>query len=430
MTLLEPEWVALLLGATGDTQRLPPATGATFHSGLVEPGDIFFALPGAASHGLEHAAEALARGAAFIVTDRPHASALLVDDPAAALQSLGRFARERHSGPVIAITGSAGKTTTKELLAAALEARATPGNFNTPHALAETLIRSSLAGGTRPLVLELGVDHRGEMSQLAGLTTPDHAILTSIGASHLSGLGDLKGVTAEKSALLTATPGIRLVSEQAARHLPADLTVRVEVAQGSFTPAGDGRYAVNALGEQLDLPWPGRPVAENALLALTMAVRLGANPGAAAQRITGAKLQGGRLQRSRLGTLTLLDDSYNSNPLSLEAALNLLREAPPPRAAFLGDMLELGDTSEREHRRAGAATRGLELVVAVGPQSARMRDTNPAALLATDAQHACHYLERLPEGATVLIKGSRGVGMERVSNALRALAAAAPEGSE
>lgn len=422
MTLLSPANIARLTVTTTAADQLPTATGVAFNSAAVEPGDAFFALPGATSHGMEYAPQALERGAAFIVSDRPHERGIQVPDPAGALLALGRAARARLQGPVIAITGTAGKTSTKAMLAAALRARATPGNFNTPFALAQALIGAHLAETQAgpdasehpPLVLELGIDHAGEMAQLTELTRPDHGIITSIGASHLAGLGDIEGVAREKGALLAAAHGVKLVSVSAAEHLPPELLEGVLLVGAHHALNGSTGSTLEAFGRRIELPWPGRPAAENALMALTMATRLGVDVEVAIERLLEADLEGARLERRLLGDLTIIDDSYNSNPVSLRAALEVLFAAPRPRVAFLGDMLELGDREAEEHRAMGAATRGLDLVVAVGKASALMKETNPEARWAHDALAATAFLGEVPEGATVLVKGSRGIGLERL----------------
>ncbi len=202
---------------------LPRATGVSFHSARVRPGDAFFALPGAVQHGLTFADAAMSAGAAFVVSDRPHPRGVTVPDPAALLLGLGADARARLGGVVVGVTGSAGKTTCKTLLAAALGAEATPGNFNTPFALAQRLIEAVLAGHTGEgarLVLELGVDHPGEMDTLLTLTKPTHAVVTLIAPSHLEGLGTVGDVAREKLKLVDAAEHA-FVSAQAATFLSA-----------------------------------------------------------------------------------------------------------------------------------------------------------------------------------------------------------------
>ena len=183
---------------------LPPlpgggARGVRFHSDRVRPGDAFVAMAGARAHGERFADDALARGAAFVISDRPRPGAVLVDDAGAALLDLGRAARAARRGRVIGVTGSVGKTTAKALLAAALDAAASPGNLNTPHALATVLVDAWLADDLdRPLVLELGIDHVGEMARLIELVRPTDGLLTAIAPAHLEGLGDLATVAREK----------------------------------------------------------------------------------------------------------------------------------------------------------------------------------------------------------------------------------------
>ncbi|MDT3682099.1 MAG: UDP-N-acetylmuramoyl-tripeptide--D-alanyl-D-alanine ligase [Truepera sp.] len=448
MPLLSVRALVRLLNTVEPVEELPDATGIAFDSRSVRPGDAFFALPGASGHGIDFAGSALERGAAFVVSDRPHRRGLLVDDARGALLALGRAARERLSAPVIAVSGSAGKTSTKAMLAAALQARTTPGNLNTHFALARLLVDAALEdeetpSGGAPLVLELGIDHPGEMAELVDLTRPDHAALTAIAASHLSALGDVAGVAREKTLLLDRTPGVTVAAADAAAYLGKETlerTVVVSVGRGDkalpagarasvvgvSAPLADGALLTwEAGGERASatLPWPGRAMAQNALIALTMARELGVTTAAAVERVRQARLEPGRLERLRLQGVTLLDDSYNSNPASLEEALAVLREAPAPRAAFLADMLELGTQERGAHLRAGELSRGIDLVVAVGRASAALLETNPEAVRAVDALAASDLLGRVPKGATVLVKGSRSMGMERLAAAIKERAA-------
>lgn len=427
-------------------ESLPPARRVTFMSHQVEPGVAFVALAGARHHGIEFADEALARGAPFILSDRPHPHALLVDDAAAALLSLGRYARQQLALPVVGITGSAGKTTTKALLAAALNAPASPGNFNTPFALATVLIdAASAAEAPTALVLELGVDAPGDMHVLTTLVQPTAALLTLIAPAHLQALGNLTQVAAEKSALLRAAHGARWASKQAHGWLPADLqahvrSYRVKTAHGWSSEPTCGHHANHldhetlrcwADGDPIEVPLPGigRAFAENALGALMLAQALGINGHTAAARISGARLEPGRLQRSILGPLTLIDDSYNANPASLSEALSILQRTPGERHAVLGAMLELGPESARYHRELGArcAASGLTSLITVG------RDARPLAeeAVAAGAPLIDHFddVEALlaagtqpPRHGTLLVKGSRGIALERLLRAWRSAA--------
>lgn len=464
MTLLAAENLVRLVGASGAIAELPEASGVAFNSAAVRRGDIFFALQGGSRHGIDFADDALARGAAYIVSDRPHPRALLVPDAAAAMLTLGAAARAAITGAVVGVTGSVGKTTVKNMLAAVLAARATEGNMNTHFALVRTLVDAALHQPERPLVLELGVDRPGEMAELLALTRPEHGLVTTIAESHLSALGDVAGVAREKSALLSAAPGLKLVGSGAAAHLTPELLARcslvtvetssggsggstglgqvaaqlahapAELIRGHYQASGCGSAMLLAFGESITLPWPGRAMAENALLALATALRLGVSSREAITRLLAARLEPRRLQLLPREGLTVLDDSYNSNPTSALEALEVLRGCAAPRVAFLGDMLELGDLAAEQHERVGRATRGLDLVVGVGTASESLRAGNPDVRLAPDTVAAEAFLAQLPRGATVLIKGSLSMHMERLVAALLELHperddAQSPEGS-
>lgn len=461
-SLLRRDRLAALFGARDDG---PPVggSGVAWDNRRVRPGDVFFALPGANSHGLEHAADALARGAAFVVSDRPWSAAhsvvrrpprtdadlLLVDDAPAALAALGRDARSHLRSPVVGITGSVGKTTTKAMVTATLAARSTPGNLNTVPALVAALVQAAWqdldaqqhagvanpaasdatssatygvpsgaltgpGGPGSPVVLELGIDRPGEMAELLALCRPDHGIVTTIGESHLAALDDVAGVAREKTLLLASVPGQRLAGPGVADHLSQEVAARTTFPSALFNDDGGLLYD----GESLQLPWPGRALAENALLALTLAASLGIDRRAAVERLLAAELEPGRLRRFVVGERQVIDDSYNANPLSVALALEVLRGLPAPRVAILGDMRELGAVSRQRHLELGSATRDLDLVIAVGPEAAAIGETNPAALTTPDAAGACALLGQLPRSGTVLVKGSRSLGLERVVAAL------------
>jgi UDP-N-acetylmuramoyl-tripeptide--D-alanyl-D-alanine ligase len=409
--------------------RFPAASGAAFHSGLVRPGDVFFALPGAAGHGLQHAAAALEAGAAFIVSDRPHPAALQAADPARVLLDLGRHARSRLQAEVIAISGSAGKTTTKGMLAQLLDIPASPGNFNTPLALACTLVHAWLHTPDRPLIVELGIDHPGEMQQLLDLTRPTHALLTSIGASHLEGLGSISTVASEKRQLLDAVaPGRRFASLQAAAQLdplPAGLiTYGLDPAaleSAEVLSERTGSQVLGYRGESYRLEWPGRALATNLTGALALAMSFRVTAAQIHERLSSLTLEEGRLQFRSIADRLVLDDSYNSNPASLREALDVLARSPGPHSAILGDMRELGSLTREAHLEMGRATAGLQLVLAAGEFSGVVREANPAVIAVQDAAGVLPLLGRLPAGGTVLVKASRSLGFERIIAELQRL---------
>jgi UDP-N-acetylmuramoyl-tripeptide--D-alanyl-D-alanine ligase len=402
---------------------LPAATGAAFHSGRVRRGDAFFALPGEQGHGIDHAEDALARGAAFVVSDRPHPRGVVVPDPALTLRRLGELARASLSCPVVAVTGSAGKTTTRALLQAALQARATAGNLNTELPLSTTLIDAWLDPNTpEALVLEVGIDHPGEMERAASLVRPTHALLTLIGASHLEQFGNLEVVAREKAKLLREADR-SYASHRAHRQLDEALRARtVSYAlhpyradvTGTVTASTHGAQRIDLFGAAAWLPALGEGVAENAVGAAAVAHDLGVPPSQIARRLEGVRFEPGRLQLRQHRGATLIDDSYNSNPASAAQALSVLRSLPAPRIAVLGDMLELGAESAARHRALGEATLGLDRVIAVGAWAESVAAGNPTAETAGDLDEAAALLAPLPTSGTLLFKASRGLRFERL----------------
>jgi UDP-N-acetylmuramoyl-tripeptide--D-alanyl-D-alanine ligase len=418
----------------GDAGGAPAATGVAFHSGRVRPGDAFFALPGEHAHGRDFVDDALARGAAYVVSDRPHPRGIVVDDPAAALIALGREARAAWRGPIVGISGSLGKTTMKALVAAALGARSSEGNRNTTFALAGTLLDGWLEDDTeRPLVLELGIDHVGEMDVLTDLVRPTHGLLTTIDAAHLEGLGDLAGVAREKSRLLAAATVARYAGAGAWDLLVPDLRSRTTRYALDAPAPPTGRYLAAAAGGVLEartgpgdeavrvtLPGLGAALAEHALGALLIARDLGVPLRIAASRVASATLEPRRLQPHGIGDLTLLDDSYNANLSSMRLALGVLRALPGPHAAVLGDMRELGPEAERHHALLAAACRDVTTLWAVGPLASALVQGHPSARHYPDVAAALADVADLPRAGTLLVKGSRSIGLDRLVDALLA----------
>lgn len=426
--MLSPAELMKLAGGgslPGQAASWPRASGVRFNTGLLRPGDIFFALPGQAEHGIRYADQALAAGASFIVSDQPHERGLLVPDPAGLLRRLGSEARGALDGGVIGVTGSAGKTTTKDLLAGLLKARATPGNFNTLLALATTLVDAALNEPSRNLVLELGIDRPGEMQELLELTRPDIGVLTSIAPSHSEFLGSLQEIAAQKRQLLDLAP-LRFLSDQAAQHLDSlpDGAVVYGLGERARERAeirGEpGARQLHYRGQLFPLQQPGSAWATNVTGALAVAHSLGVPAETLRERLMETQISPGRLQLRLAGRRLIIDDSYNSNPASAASALEVLAESAGPRSAILGDMRELGKESSQHHLALGKATTGLDLVIFVGEYAADMQSGNPSALTAVDAEEAAGLLDRLPREGTVLVKASRSLGFEKLVSILEA----------
>jgi UDP-N-acetylmuramoyl-tripeptide--D-alanyl-D-alanine ligase len=429
---------AELQQATSGVMRLPfDATGVSIDTRTLQPGDLFVALVGENSDGHAHVGDALARGAAGVMV---HAAAdgdmrplLVVPDTLAALWALGRAGRARFAGRVVAVTGSVGKTTAKEMLRTILSAagptHAAEASYNNHWGVPLTLAR--LPRDAAFCVAEIGTNHPGEIGPLAMLARPHVAVITSVEAAHIGHFGSLDAIAYEKSAILdglepdgiAVLPGDSAVLPQlaerahAVQHFgSAQIVVAAADADGTDVSAQVAGHSVD-----FRINAPGRHMVVNALAALTAAAALGVD-GAAA--LAGFRPIAGRgLRRTLPSGVTLLDESYNANGASMRAALSVLSELPPRRVAVLGDMLELGDHGPAEH--AGLAqdvTASVDLLFTCGPLMLTLYDAVPAGLRgahAPDSASLAPLVTRAVQpGDTVLVKGSLGSRMARIVHAL------------
>jgi UDP-N-acetylmuramoyl-tripeptide--D-alanyl-D-alanine ligase len=375
----------------------------------------------------------------------PGRAALRVADPLAALVALAADARAGWDAPVIAITGSVGKTTAKEMAATVLEAGGpvlrSPGNFNTPVGLARTILA---ADPPRLAVLEIGASLPGEIARLAALAKPTAAAVTNVAAAHLEGFGTLDDVAREKTDLLRAVPddGLRVVDGDDRRLVAAATAdgrpvLRTGLGEGNDLRAvdveplaGGGTHFV-VDGVPVELPSPGVHQVRNALLALALGRAHGVDLPIGAARLREFSGVAGRLVVRRAGDVTVADDSYNANPASVAAALDWFAGFPAAgrKAVALGDMLELGPESDRWHREVGARVAELapDFVIFTGRESRaafeeyrRRRSGDRNAVRRTDdSDEAARILRAwVRPGDAVLVKGSRGIAMERVVAAL------------
>jgi UDP-N-acetylmuramoyl-tripeptide--D-alanyl-D-alanine ligase len=436
---------ALTLGGTGSDVAY---SGVSTDSRDVGDGQLYVALVGDRFDGHDFVADALSRGARGAVVshrwstnvgDRTSAPLYRVDDTLVALGALAAHRRRAITAPVVGITGSSGKTTTKDLTAAALgtakRVYATRGNRNNRVGLPLTLL--AVPSGAEAIVLEMGTNEPGEIHTLAQIARPDIGVVTTVGESHLEKLGSVEGVLEEKLDLLRnlAQGGRCLVGDEPAllAERAAGLCARLRVAGWSERADADlrpenaradaaGRYRFDWRGAPVSLQLVGRHAAADAMLAMAIAELLGVSPAEAARGVSGAETHALRGEIRRLGSLTLVVDCYNSNPQSARAALDLLAaQEAARRVAVLGSMLELGTESDRLHDDVlGAALgRGFDLVVATGrfaQAAGRMGATGrPDVIAAGDWQSAYPILrERLEGGEVVLLKASRGIALEGI----------------
>ena len=400
-------------GAAGPEAE--PARDLHWDTRELTPGAAFAALPGSRTHGDRFLDEAVRRGAAFLLTERPHPKAVRVSDAKRALIKLGRALRERFGGPVIGVTGSVGKTSTKEAIAAALGFEKTPGNLNTPPALARFFLH--LKESSPGAVVELGIDHLGEMDELLALAAPEVGVLTAVAPAHLEGLGSLEAVAREKGKLLTKAKTALVEFEAARRFGLKGLTYGFSKGadfRGEKLELYPERTEFSYRGHRVVLPYPGRGVALAALAALALAELLGRPLDEAAERLSTLRLPPGRMEVRRLGPYRVIFDAYNANPASLAAGLEVLARQPGRKVAVVGEMKELGERSLAFHLEAARRAReAADVVLFVGPYAEAMAEEG--GLFARDLEEAKEALKSLlAPGDVVYLKASRAAGFERL----------------
>ena len=459
-----PLWTARdAAAATGGLSTSPwAATGVSIDTRSLCAGDLFVALRGPNHDGHDFVAAALARGATAAVVDRdisdlPMAAPLLrVADTLAGLAALGAAARERSNARVIAVTGSVGKTGTKEALRLALAACgptfASPGGLNNHWGAPLSLAR--MPPGAAYGIFELGMNHPGEITVIARLVRPHVAVITTVAAAHLGFFPSLEAIADAKAEIFLGlepggiavlnrdNPHFDRLSTAAMRAGAADVmgfgthpeaTVRLlDCVLGQRSSTVEAALPGSVLRFALRLP--GRHWAMNSLAVLAAAWAAGAEPGRAAEALAALEALPGRGRRAELswrgGRLTLIDESYNASPAAVDAALAVLGATPPAdggrRVAVLGDMLEIGAASERLHRGLAAplAAAKVDRVFLVGEAVAALYDALPKAkrggLWPTAAAALPELLSFLRAGDVVTVKGSRAVGLGRIVERLRA----------
>ncbi len=451
---MRPLWNAEdLLNATGGAMEEKfAATGVSIDTRTLLPGDLFIALVGENGDGHDHVAAALAKGSSGAMVHKDAGSAknlLVVDDTLAALHRLGAFARGRFPGRVAAITGSVGKTTTKEMLRSILAAQgsthAAAASYNNHWGVPLTLAR--LPPDAVYCVAEIGMNHPGEIEPLARLVSPHVGVITTIAAVHIGHLGSLEAIADEKASLL------RALEPDGIAVLPADIALYPRLAAaapGRIIGFGASARAQARLIEaradadgtdihadiaghdlRLRLPASGLHMAMNAVAALAACVALGADPAAGAKALEKFSAVAGRGARAIIalkgGQALLLDESYNASATSIRAALAVLKLQPARRRiAVLGDMLELGGLAAAEHAGlADAVSASADLVFACGPMMRHMFDALPPALRGAHVENSADLAPMvagaLAPGDAVLVKGSLGSRMKLVVSALQQL---------
>jgi UDP-N-acetylmuramoyl-tripeptide--D-alanyl-D-alanine ligase len=460
--MTEALWTAAGLAAAtgGRTSGDWSVTGVAIDSRSVQPGELFVALRGPNHDGHDFVAAALAKGAAAMVDRIPEgvaadAELVLVEDTMAALTALGRAARAHSHARHVAITGSVGKTGTKEALRQALARQApthaSAASYNNHWGVPLSLARQPQ--GAVYGLYELGMNAPGEIRALARLVRPQVAMITAIAPAHLGFFPSVEAIAAAKGEIFEGLePGGVAVLNLDNAYTPqligiakaagcervigfgsaAGASVRLQDARLEAT-GSDVVATVGGAELAFRVGAPGRHWVSNSLGVLACVLALGAEPGAAARTLADVRPLKGRGQRHRLaragGEITLIDESYNANPASMRAALALLETAPGRRLAALGDMLELGEQAPALHAALvePALAAGVDRVYTVG---AAMRHLHAALAPDVRGPHVASAAELRPildaelqPGDTLLIKGSLGIGMGRLVEALLAQAA-------
>jgi len=456
---MEPRSLAFVCAATdADLQHGSPdvqVRGVCTDSRQVQPGDLFVALTGPRFDGHSFVSEAVSRGATAALLNRNKApsnpigcAVLLADDTRRALGRLAAAYRRDFDLPVVAVAGSNGKTTTKDLVAAVLSQRfptlASPASFNNDVGVPLTLL--ALHRTHRAAVVEVGTNHPGELGPLVAMVAPRFGVITNIGREHLEFFGDLAGVAQEEGMLAEQLPpnGILFLNGDdpwtpslASRSRASVVRVglgshndwqaqQIQVSDRGTTfvcrapePAFSGAYSLSLLGQHQAI---------NALFALAVGAALGCNPDEVRQGLCGCLPPPMRGQLRSVGGVWVLDDCYNANADSMAAALQTLCQLPCAgrRVAVVGDMAELGPHTAAAHQEVGrrAAELGVHRLVAVGRWAGQTAAAARAAGLQdvielADVPTAGVQLPKLVEpGDLVLLKASRATGLERVAQAL------------
>jgi UDP-N-acetylmuramoyl-tripeptide--D-alanyl-D-alanine ligase len=422
--------------------------GVSTDTRSIETGQLFVALRGERFDGHDFVEQAIAGGAGAVLVAAAErlpagASALVVADTRLALGRMAAAWRARFDIPVIAVTGSNGKTTTKEMIAAILKAHfgdavlATRGNLNNDIGLPLTLL--GLNGGHRAAVIEMGMNHPGEIAYLAPLGAPTVAVITNAQRAHLEGLGDLNRVAREKGSIFAGlgAGGVAVVNaDDAYAGLWRRMAGRNPLLTFGIERAADVRAAVRQQGlttvlslwapvgqAELKLAVPGRHNARNALAAAAACLAAGiplAAVVAGLERFAGLK---GRLQRrtGRAGAM-VLDDTYNANPDSVRAGIDVLAATVGRKVLVLGDMGEIGEASGQYHDEIGgyAKSQGVDRLLAFGDASQQaVRNFGEGARHFCDIEKLIAAVNKeLGPETTVLVKGSRFMKMERVADAI------------
>jgi UDP-N-acetylmuramoyl-tripeptide--D-alanyl-D-alanine ligase len=460
------------LGASASAPVSAAIGGVSIDTRTLARGDLFFAIKSESGDGHDHVARAFAAGAGACVVDRArgsegaaHGPVFAVDDTLRALERLGVAARARTDARIVAVTGSVGKTSAKEMLRVALGAsgptHASAASYNNHWGVPLTLARMPSASAFG--VFEIGMNHPGEITPLAAMVRPHVALVTTIAPVHIEYLGSIEAIAEAKAEIFTGVekggtvvlnreaPQFSLLEKRAiiARRKVATFGAN-GLADGRllrFEPEGEGarvRAAINGREISFSLGAPGLHMAQNAVGVLLAVDALGADVERAAAALAEFSAPKGRGARIALhsadGAFTLIDESYNANPTSMRAALALLGATEPGpggrRIAVLGDMLELGPAGPQEHvgLTGELARHKVDLLYCAGPLMRDLFEASPRSMRGAWSERSADIKQRLFDAAragdVVMVKGSNGSAMGPIVAALRSHFSSAQSGGQ
>ena len=425
--------------AVGAAAHPPPlaVAGWSVDTRTQNPGDVYFALRGPNHDGHNFLEAAIEKGASALVVDRATGlpNELVVPDTERALQDLGAWARQKWGGQVIGVTGSAGKTTTKDAIAHLLEAELsvgkTIGNFNNHVGVPLSLLR--LPDGCRAGVIEMGMNHAGEIRRLAAIAKPNIGVVTNVGYAHVEFFGSIEGIAAAKRELIEGLPpdGVAVLNADdprvaAFREVHPGRSVTFGFSERSDVRAENVEYGAagsrfRALGVDFESSMSGRHAVMNLLAAIAVAHVFKIAPERLRPAVANFNVGNMRGERTVHHGIVIWNDCYNSNPEAAQSMLDVLRETPATRhIAVLGEMLELGSAAEELHRQVGryAAGRGVDLLIGVhGAARAMVEAAAQAGVEAQFFEDPAEAGDRVRQlarsGDAILFKGSRGVKVEK-----------------
>jgi UDP-N-acetylmuramoyl-tripeptide--D-alanyl-D-alanine ligase len=388
--------------------------GISHDTRTLQPGEVYIAIKGATYDGHDFIEAAIGKGAAGLIVEREFPNIgkpqMIVPDTTAALWALAAGVRKRWGGTVIGITGSVGKTTVKDMMAAVLEQKGrvskTIGNWNNEIGLPLSMLAADRNADF--FVFELGMNHPGEIDRLAALLKPDWAVLTDIGKAHIEFFQSLEKIAEEKAALL-AHAGFALLDETSEWF-----ELFKSRSKGRIIPFGNEPF-------DFTVPLPGEHMIRNARRAAALGLQLGLSPQAVQAGLNAFKPAPMRWARTLHSGIVFINDAYNANPLSMRAALKTFAELPCEGRRFvvLGGMRELGETAEAEHRELGRFVDSLKFdgVMTIGEAGAQIVCNGMTGLHKTDAVNSLRSM--LQAGDMVLFKASRGEKLETVLDELK-----------